>query len=145
MGIVLIILLVILIGFIYLRFIYEPKMRKLYPYFNRKDLDYRKLIPINFACKGLYYRTEKEKAYARILKVGDYLYLEKEPDNPRSKYAIKILSDSGIHIGYIEEFYAQYCSDHFNEIKACRITKITNGGDIPYIYAEAYFINKSAK
>lgn len=138
-------MLFLLIFSIYRLFIYEPKMRKLYPNFNSKNLNYSNLVPINFACKGLYYRTKSEQFYAGLLKVGDYLYIEKEPNNPKTQYAINILGDNGTHIGYMEDFFARYCFENFEKIKACRITKITQGPAVPYIYAEVYLTSDLLK
>ncbi|WP_419032159.1 HIRAN domain-containing protein, partial [Dysgonomonas gadei] len=49
---------------------------------------------------GMYYRSYSAKYIARYLKVGDSVYLKREPTNPYDHCAVKVIS-RGEHIGYI--------------------------------------------
>lgn len=93
---------------------------------------------LNFAVKGLYYRSEDDQSAARELIVGDELKMVPEPTNPRDPNAIKVLTLSGAHIGYVDGKYSKYVMENMYRLQKFIATKITDDA-IPYIYAEAYF------
>ena len=89
---------------------------------------------VNFAVKGTSYREPAEIEAAAMLKIGDTLILEPDPDNPYDKYAMRVLTTDNIFIGHVEKQYSkQFCE---NNVSRAEITKITDD-DIPFIYANA--------
>lgn len=96
---------------------------------------------INFAVKGLNYRSVDEQLSASKLNIGDALILEKEPDNKFDEYAIKALTNNKIHIGYVERDYSKEVSNNLPKLEKCVVSKIDSSRNIncPFIYAEAYF------
>lgn len=89
---------------------------------------------INFAVKGTAYRESEEIYAATMLRAGDFLFLEWEPDNEYDDYAMRVMTPSGILIGYVERQYSKLFYD--KNVPMAEITKITND-DIPFIYANA--------
>lgn len=89
---------------------------------------------VNFAVKGTAYRESEEIYAATMLRVGDFLFLEWEPDNSYDDYAMRVITPSGILIGYVEKQYSKLFYD--KTVSLAEITKITDD-DIPFIYANA--------
>lgn len=89
---------------------------------------------INFAVKGTAYRESEEIYAATMLRAGDFLFLEWEPDNEYDDYAMRVMTPSGILIGYVERQYSKLFYD--KNVPMAEITKITDD-DIPFIYANA--------
>lgn len=57
---------------------------------------------------GISYRSRSEIKRAGELYVGEFLYLEEEPQNAYDSDAIKVITDDDMFIGYIPSYY---CSD----------------------------------
>ena len=89
---------------------------------------------VNFAVKGTAYRESEEIYAATMLRAGDFLFLEWEPDNESDDYAMRVITPSGILIGYVERQYSKLFYD--KTVSMAEITKITDD-DIPFIYANA--------
>lgn len=97
---------------------------------------------VNFAVKGTIYRSSLEVQIAKNVKVGDMLLLKHESNNPKDAYAMKVLTTTAAHIGYVEKQYSFLFFRLLKSIDKCVVTKVTND-DIPFIYVDAY-IEKSA-
>lgn len=101
---------------------------------------------INVAIKGLFYRADEDIDIANKLKYGDELHLEKETSNPIDHNAVKVLTSSGNHIGYVPSSLSSSLTSMINsgtELK-CVFTK-SSGGDIPYQYMEISYKSEKAK
>lgn len=88
--------------------------------------------------RGIYYRSKREIAAARMCAIGDTLILEPEADNEFDKNAVKVYTMEGFHIGYIEAKYSKIVSSNINHISKCRITRVSKH-EIPYIDIEICF------
>ena len=97
---------------------------------------------INFAVKGTMYRSSLEVQIAKNVKVGDMLLLKHESNNPKDVYAMKVLTTTAAHIGYVEKQYSNLFFKLLKSIDKCVVTKVTDD-DVPFIYADVY-IEKSA-
>lgn len=97
---------------------------------------------INFAVKGITYRSPLEIQIAKNIKVGDVLLLKHELNNPKDAYAIKVLTSTAAHIGYVEKQYSQVFFKLLKSINRCVVTKVADA-EVPFIYADV-FIEKSA-
>lgn len=93
---------------------------------------------ISFAVKGLQYRDEDAQDAAYGLEEGDYLELEKEPDNEYDPYAVKVLTTDGYHIGYVEATKAKRISSNIDKLIECKVKKISEYEDL-FIYGLATF------
>lgn len=102
----------------------------------------RKYKTINFAVKGIVYRSSLEIQIAKNVKVGDMLLLKHESNNPKDTHAMKVLTTTAAHIGYVEKQYSHLFFKLLKSIDKCVVTKVTDD-DIPFIYVDAY-IDKSA-
>lgn len=62
-----------------------------------------KIVPIIRRAKivGSSFRQEHEKAAYQALAQGDRLAFEMEPANPADAFAVKVLTEEGVHVGYI--------------------------------------------
>ena len=96
-------------------------------------------IVINFAVKGLVYRSKKAQNGARLLSVGDYLTMKPEPSNPVDPNAVKVYIDGGSHIGYVDANRAQFVKENLPKLEKFVVSKVDDYVDPPYIYAEAFF------
>jgi hypothetical protein len=96
-------------------------------------------IVINFAVKGLVYRSKKAQNEARLLSVGDYLTMKPEPSNPIDPNAIKVYIDGGCHIGYVDADRALFVKENLPKLEKFVVSKVDDYVDPPYIYAEASF------
>lgn len=92
---------------------------------------------VNFAIKGIIYRSEDCIEAARQVRVGDELSIVHEPDNAKDTFAMMVLTSDGSHIGYVEKKYSMCFFVYRDNIYKCVVTKVT-GDDIPFIYADAY-------
>lgn len=88
--------------------------------------------------KGGLYLNEQEKNISKMLSVGDNLLLEKEPTNKFDMYAIKVLTESGGHIGYLPKEYADKLYLSIAKVKLCVVSKKTNH-EVPFIFCQIYF------
>lgn len=93
---------------------------------------------INFAVKGLIYRSNIEIAAARMCDIGDTLILLKDETNEYDSSAIKVFTLDGYHIGYIEKQYSKIICSRFDFIQKCKISKIILS-EVPYIFADIFF------
>jgi len=85
----------------------------------------------NVPLKGTYYRGPSAMNVVHNLRVGDGLFLEREPSNPHDRYAIKVIYEEvldtltgRIHIGYIAKE------------KACRIAPYMDAGWMYMAYVQ---------
>lgn len=101
---------------------------------NKKKLCDEYKNRVNFAVKGTAYREPEEIYAATMLRAGDLLFLEWDSDNEYDDYAMRVITPSGILIGYVEKQYSKLFYD--KNVPLAEITKIT-GDDIPFIYANA--------
>ncbi len=80
---------------------------------------------------GMRFRRESLAA-VQHLKVGDCLFLRREPDNPHDKNAIRAETESGIHIGYIPAIRAENIAPILDTLKEQVTARITwMGGNLP--------------
>lgn len=84
----------------------------------------------NFYIKAVGVTFENRQRVIRNLKAGDKLQFILEPNNPYDRYAIKIVTMDGKHIGYVSKDYNKTI---FNEISLGRkykltISSVTGGG-----------------
>ena len=93
---------------------------------------------LNFAVKGLFFRTKEDQKAACTLAVGDPLHMEFEPDNERDPNAMKVTMLDGHHIGYVDGKFSAYVKENVGNLQKFVVSKITDD-DIPFIYAEAFF------
>ena len=70
---------------------------------------------ICFTIVGTSHRNKHEISAANIVKKGEIILLEKEPDNEFDKNAVKVLTLDGDHIGYVSSVKAQIISDYMKE------------------------------
>lgn len=73
------------------------------------------------------------------LHVGDDIFLQAEPTNRFDKYAVKVLTNTGKHIGYIERKESYSISKNIEYIKGAEISKIVHGDSAPWITIDIYF------
>ena len=64
---------------------------------------------------GMHFRSAEMVEYASALQGGEELSLEREPENQFDQNAIKVLTDGGAHLGYIERGQAAWISGHMEE------------------------------
>lgn len=107
-----------------------------------EDVDGQPCEVANFAVKGLRFRSEEDQDAARKLTVGDRLIMEPEPDNPKDPNAIKVWSQDGHHIGYVDSKCSGYVRENQPRLLKFVVSKVDDYGDPPYIYAEAFFKNE---
>ena len=87
--------------------------------------------PYEESVVGMRFRRESLAA-VQYLKVGDSLVLRREPDNPHDKNAIRVETESGIHIGYIPSIRAEILAPILVTIKEPVVSKIIwMGGNLP--------------
>ena len=101
-----------------------------------KDND--SLDPIIVKVKGTSYRTREEIAAARNVEIGDTLILKREPTNKEDRYAVKVYTIEGYHIGYIDRLYSEEISNNISYIKEAEVSS-KRGHDIPYINIRVLF------
>lgn len=63
------------------------------------EFDLRRRLPISLYVAGWYF-YQGEQIF-NTLRVGQILVLEPEPDNPHDPYAVRVLTQDGIQLGYI--------------------------------------------
>ena len=102
----------------------------------KKSFDYR--FP-NIKIKGLFYRDNKSQIRAKKLKIEENLILEAEPDNQYDKYAVRVLTEDGIMIGYIDQIYSADINSKLDFNYKCLVSNISND-DVPFINADIFFI-----
>lgn len=56
---------------------------------------------------GGFYRSYEAKQFIKKLSNGDNVYFLPEPSNPYDSNAVMVISDTGLHIGYIERNFAE--------------------------------------
>lgn len=93
---------------------------------------------INYSVKGTIYREKDEILAAQLSEVGDILVLRQEPTNTVDKNAIKVLTQTGKFIGYVDKGNASNINKYFNHISKSVITNKSNH-EVPYIDAETFF------
>lgn len=64
---------------------------------------------------GMHFRGAEMVEYASALQGGEELSLEREPENQYDQNAIKVLTNDGTHLGYIERGQAAWISGHMDE------------------------------
>lgn len=91
--------------------------------------------------KGLYHRHTEEIKRASELFYGDPLFLEKEPDNPVDRFAIKVKTWDGYCIGYIDSAINLKISRVMDECFLIKCFIYQAGyGEIPYQWAIIYTV-----
>ncbi len=93
---------------------------------------------IRFKVKGLWYRRAEEKSAAYRLEMGDLLVLKEEPDNVYDPFAIKVMTEDGFHIGYVEASKAKRICTNMGDLIECRVDRIEEYDGLD-IYAAALF------
>jgi hypothetical protein len=93
---------------------------------------------VNFAVKGLFFRSKEDQEAACTLKTGDSLYMEPEPENEKDPNALKVTMKDGHHIGYVDSKCSGYVKENLSRILKFVVSKIDDYNDPPYIYAEAF-------
>lgn len=100
--------------------------------------NYIDCISINFAVKGLLYRSVDAIEDAKTLEVGSILKFEEEPDNIYDNNAIKVLTQRDYNIGYVDAKCNSYIKAMIDDVVNIVVSKISSD-DVPFIYAEAFF------
>ena len=59
----------------------------------------------------------RAKRYAETLAYGDHVQLEAEPDNPKDRYAVRVVHE-GNHIGYIPKKRTRVLSQQLHQVQA---------------------------
>lgn len=67
------------------------------------------------AIVGMHFRGAWAVEYASALQGGELFELEPEPENPHDPNALKVLTDSGEHWGYIERGQAAWITPHIED------------------------------
>jgi len=71
---------------------------------------------------------EGRQEYLKQLKTGDVLVLECEPTNSFDKNAIKVLTEKGVHLGYIpKDTAAKLNQDVLANSVVCEVAELTGG------------------
>ena len=73
------------------------------------------------------------------MKIEENLILEAEPDNQYDKYAVRVLTEDGIMIGYIDQIYSADINSKLDFNYKCLVSNISND-DVPFINADIFFI-----
>lgn len=94
---------------------------------------------LNFAVKGLFFRTKEDQDAACTLHVGDPLHMEPEEGNEKDPYAMKVTMMDGHHIGYVDAKYSNYVKSNLYRLVKFKVSKIDDEHEPPYIYANAYY------
>lgn len=98
---------------------------------------------VNAAVKGLVYRTDREINRARKLKIRERVFIEHEPFNTADENALKIITNDGVFIGYIEKKHTNILN--YYRSKGCPIycfiSKITSNLT-PYVYTDVFYNTK---
>ena len=82
-------------------------------------------------CKGLWFRSDEEKAAAFALEPGDPVTLEREPDNEFDPNAIKVLTGDS-HIGYIDAGAAALLCSLLEDEDGAEMPSATFIRQVPY-------------
>lgn len=98
----------------------------------------RKIPNMIFEVKGLTYRSAQAQLEAVLLEIGDVLLLEEEPDNEVDASAVKVLTQSGECIGYVDKEHCVSVGALINLIDTCTVIKKSRH-QIPYITAKISF------
>ena len=98
----------------------------------------RKIPDMIFEVKGLTYRSAQAQLEAVLLEIGDLLLLEEEPDNEVDASAVKVLTQSGECIGYVDKEHCVSVGALINLIDSCTVMKKSRH-QIPYITAKISF------
>lgn len=119
-----------------------------YQFFENQRLESEEKIKLqtkNFDCfnvavKGLYYRTSPEQQRARKLFIGEEVFLEREYNNPKDKFAVRVITNDRYFIGYVDIDKSKEVAGFINDgIKRyCFIAKVTSN-HIPYVYMNLYY------
>lgn len=65
------------------------------------------MLSSNFYINGMRHLDHLTENWKNYIQEGDALIAELEEDNPYDQFAVKILTDNGMHLGYIPGIYAQ--------------------------------------
>ncbi len=101
----------------------------------------------NIQIRGLYYLSKSEQNRARDLFNNDELYLERDYNNPKDKFAIKVKTWDGYHIGFVQTPINKTIYKALDDCIEVRVFMYNAGfGEIPYQYGVIYCIkDKLAK
>lgn len=71
---------------------------------------------------GMHFRGAEAVEYASALQPGDKLFLEREPENIHDQNAIKVNTEGGMHLGYLERGQAAWISGWMDEGNTFEVT-----------------------
>lgn len=97
--------------------------------------------PVLFIVKGTFYRDNDAIERAEKLKPGEPLKLQKEPTNLNDSNAIKVLTEDGFFIGYVDRIYSEKFTEHYRYILSCNVEFLVEGELAPNIYVTIFFEN----
>jgi len=106
---------------------------------DRYEKDYRdekNFFSLSYRVKGSCYR---DNGAFDSISIGSLVYFELESSNTFDRFAVKVISSSGKHIGYIEQCESESIYKNVNYIKGAEISKIVEGEIAPYIWVKIYF------
>lgn len=92
---------------------------------------------INSPIKGTKHIGSVAIGTASKLERGDYLVFEREPDNPYDSNAIKVKTEGGVCIGYVDKLYADIFNRYFEYIEYSIVSKVSKR-DRFYLYMDTY-------
>lgn len=105
----------------------------------RETLSVAPLTPMGrrvFRLKGLYYRTPSEQQRAVCLQKDETLVLEPEPHNAHDPYAIRVLTDDGVHIGYVPRELSQSWRGTVPASGCGKVLRVCAGPSLPQVDIE---------
>lgn len=83
-----------------------------------------------FLVHGIRYRSEQSQAKISELHAGDQLTLERDPDNETSSFAVKVMRDQVLHLGFVPEPLAEFVCRTLPHAPELSVVQ-ANGPDTP--------------
>ena len=104
------------------------------------DTDLYETIPI--ILKGYEFRPEDNRKAIFGLYIGEYVILEKEPSNKYDPFAVKVLTENGIFIGYVNRDESMNVTMKYERLNYCKVKEIdadVRNRKINFVGIVAYF------
>lgn len=94
---------------------------------------------IYFELKGLYYRDSYAVREVEKLRNNDKLYFLHEADNPVDQYAMKVMTETGVFIGYVDKNCSKEFFMHQSDFIKCSVIRVKTEYKIPYVHLLAEY------
>lgn len=88
---------------------------------------------------GTHFRDGNAKAFVSAMERGQLLDLEREPTNQYDVNAVKVITSTGLHLGYVEAPVAAYLSPYIDQLAE------EEPGREEYVFAEVQGFDDSGK